>query len=308
MKIALYNLEPHIFNVAMMKVSQYHKQKGDIVEVYNPFQKEDYDKIYAFSIFDFTDKSYVTKDMICGGTGFDISVRLPEEIDNCDYDYSIFPQCDYSMIWFSKGCIRNCKWCVVRRKEGIIQSVIPKNLNSKGQHIKVMDNNFFANPKWREAIKQLQEWKQPVDFQGVDVRLLDEEKCKALNSLKHYKQIHIAWDDPEQDLLPKLKEVIKWIKPYKLMCYVLIGYNSTEEQDIHRIESLRSLKIDPFVMPFNKQYRYQKDFARWVNHKAIFRKVAWKDYKKKEVAGCSADSHDGIPSKTKVLGILPNEL
>jgi len=307
-KIALYNLEPHIFNVAMMKVSQYHKQKGDTVEIYNPFQQKDYDKIYAFSIFDFTDKSYVTKKMICGGTGFDISVMLPEEIDNCNYDYSIFPQCDYSMIWFSKGCIRNCGWCVVRRKEGLIQSVIPKNLNPKGQHIKVMDNNFFANPKWREAIKQLQEWKQPVDFQGVDVRLLDEEKCKALNLLKHYKQIHIAWDDPEQDLIPKLKEIIKWIKPYKLMCYVLIGYNSTEEQDLHRIESLRSLKIDPFVMPFNKQCRYQKDFARWVNHKAIFRKVAWKDYKKKEVAGCNADCHDGIPPKTKVLGILPNEL
>ena len=280
MRIALYNLEPHIHNVAVMKVSQYHKQKGDTVEIYNPFQKEEYDKIYAFCIFDFTDKGYVTEDMICGGTGFDISVRLPEEIDNCDYDWSIFPKCDYSMIWFSKGCIRNCKWCIVRRKEGLIHSVKPKNFNPNGKYIKVMDNNFFANPKWREAIKQLKEWNQPVDFQGIDARLLNKEQCESLNSLKHHKQIHIAWDNPKQDLIPKLKEIIQWVRSYKFMYYVLIGYNSTEEQDLHRIKSLRKLKIDPFVMPFNKQCQYQKDFARWVNHKAIFRKVKWQDYKK----------------------------
>ena len=306
MNIALFNLEPHIVNSAMMQVSMYHKLKGNMVWLYDP--KKKYDKVYAFSLFDFTDKSKVTPDMECGGTGFDIKKKLPQEIEACDYDWSLYSNCDFSLIWFSKGCIRNCKWCVVRRKEGIIQSVQPKNLNSNGKYIKVMDNNFFANPKWKEAIKQLQEWKQPVDFQGIDIRLLNKEQCEALNSLKHYKQIHIAWDDPEQDLIPKLKKVIQWIKPYKIMCYVLIGFNSTEEQDLHRIESLRSLKIDPFVMPYNKQYRYQKDFARWVNHKAIFRKVKWQDYKKKEVKAGENANDDGIPPNNKLLGILPNEL
>ena len=65
------------------------------------------------------------------------------------------------------------------------------------------------------------------------------------------------------------------------MCYVLIGFNSTKKQDLWRIEELRKLKIDPFVMPFNKSDRYQKDFARWVNHKAIYRKVKWEDYNKR---------------------------
>lgn len=264
-----------------MKVSQYHKQKGDDVIIYNPFFKEEYDKIYAFSIFDFTDKSYVTKEMICGGSGFDVCSKLPQEIEDCDYDWSIFPNCDYSKVWFSTGCIKNCSWCIVRRKEGLIKSVKPKNLNPKGKHIKVMDNNFFANPKWRDAIKQLTEWNQPVDFQGVDVSLLNQEMCQALNSLKRYNQIHCAWDDPNIDLIPKFKEITQWIKPYKLMCYVLIGFNSSEEQDLHRIESLRKLKIDPFVMPFNKKCEYQKNFARYVNHKAIFKSVKWQDYNKK---------------------------
>ena len=111
-----------------------------------------YDKVYAFSLFDFTPKSYVRKDMICGGTGFDIKSKLPAEIEACDLDYSIFPDCDYSIIWFSRGCFRNCPFCVVREKEGYIHPVKPKNLNPNGKFIKVMDNNFFANPEWRSAV------------------------------------------------------------------------------------------------------------------------------------------------------------
>ena len=133
-KIGLYNLEPKINNSAMMQVSYYHKHKQfDQVELYNPRKHDSYDKIYAFSLFDFTPKDSVTEDMICGGTGFDITKKLPSEIEKCDLDYSIFPKCDYSIIWFSRGCIRNCPFCVVRKKEGKIHSVKPKNLNPKGK-------------------------------------------------------------------------------------------------------------------------------------------------------------------------------
>ena len=86
MRIGLYNLEPHIVNTAMMQVSNYYKNRGDTVEMYSPLFHDSYDKIYAFSLFDFTDKKYVRKDMITGGTGFDITSKLPSEIEACDYD------------------------------------------------------------------------------------------------------------------------------------------------------------------------------------------------------------------------------
>ena len=144
-----------------------------------------------------------------------------------------------------------------------------------------MDNNFFVNSKWREAIKQLIKWNQPVDFQsGIDVRIFNKEQGKALQKLKLFKQLHIAWDNPKDNLKDKIELLKKYIKPYKIMCYVLIGYDSSKEEDLQRIEELRKIKIDPFVMPFNKFDRYQKDLARWVNHKAIFKSVEWKDYKK----------------------------
>jgi hypothetical protein len=102
--------------------------------------------------------------------------------------------------------------------------------------------------------------------------------CEALNSLKHMHQIHIAWDDPRDNLDVKLSDITQWIKPYKLMCYVLVGYNSTPEQDLQRVETLRKLKIDPFVMVYDKSNGYCKKFSRWVNHKAIFKSIPWSEY------------------------------
>lgn len=276
MNIALYNLEPEIKNSAMMQVAMYHRLKGDMVYLYDP--NKQYDKIYAFSLFTFTDKSKVTVEMECGGTGFDIKKRLPTEIESCDYDWSLYSDCDYSMIWFSRGCIRHCPFCIVQDKEGYICPVQPKNLNPNGKYIKVMDNNFFANPKWREAIAQLKAWGQPVDFQGVDVRILTKEMCDALKYLKHAKQIHIAWDLPEQDLVPKLKEVLQWIKAYRFACYVYID-GTSPEKDLIRILKLKELGIDPFVMPKDKHDEYQSNMARYVNMKSTFKKVPWYAYK-----------------------------
>ncbi len=125
--VGLYNLEPQYVNTAMLQVAQYHYERGDLCEVYDHLNKDDYDLIYAFSIFDFTDKSMVPKNAICGGTGFNVLSRLPPEVEACDYDYSILqPDIDYSIVWFSRGCSRNCGFCVVPRKEGGIKQVKPK--------------------------------------------------------------------------------------------------------------------------------------------------------------------------------------
>lgn len=281
--VGIYLLEPKYFNAAAAKVSTYHKQLGDHVELYNHLNRGEYDHIYAFSLFDFTPKHYVTPEMICGGTGFDLTTKLSDEVEACDYDYSLFPDIDFSWQIFSRGCIntqRKCPFCVVPVAEGKIRPAEPKNLNPRGKYVMVADNNFFANPNWREAIRQLHEWGQPVDFLGVDARILNDKMCGALLSLRHYKQIHIAWDNPRLDLVPKLKWITERIKPWMLMCYVLIGYWSTPAEDLMRVEKLRELGIDPFAMPYNKFDRYQMEFARWVNVKSIFKTVPWNEYKK----------------------------
>lgn len=281
MKIGLIDIEPKVFNTAYMQISQYHKEKGDTVEWWSPLTDGQFDHVYCSSLFDFTDKSEVPERAICGGTGFDVSSRLSQDIEKGQLDYSLYPECDCSFLWFSRGCNRNCPFCVVYQKEGRLRPVEPKmKLNPSGTHIKIQDNNFFASPKWHMAMADLAIMGQPVDFAGgIDARTLTETQCHALDRIKHHKQIKIAWDDPKEDLEPKLKDIIKIIKPYRLMCYVLIGYWSTPEQDLYRVETLRKLKISPFVMPYNKKDPYQKRFARWVNHKAIFKSVKWEEYR-----------------------------
>lgn len=279
-KIGLYNLEPHIVNTAMMQVSNYYKNHGDEVEIYSPLYHDSYDKIYAFSIFDFTPKDYVRKDMITGGTGFDITSKLPKEIEDSDYDWSLFPDCDYSILWFSRGCIRKCPFCVVNQKEGYIHSVTPKNLNPNGEFVKVMDNNFFANPNWQEAVDTLLEIGQPVDIQGFDIRLFNEEQSEVINKLDHYHRVKFAWDNPRENIDDKIELLLENVSYSKLMCYVLIGYWSTPEEDLYRVMHLQdNFKIDAFVMPFDKFDDYQLNFARWCNNKILFRTRTWEEYR-----------------------------
>ncbi len=282
MNIGLLDVDGHNFpNLALMKISAYHKTRGDRVGWADMFGE--YDIIYKSKIFDFTgddEYCYNTYEYIEGGSGYDLINILPENIESITaLDYSIY-NFNYSIQRFSIGCIRECNFCIVPRKEGRIKSDKIYQLNPQGKHIEILDNNFFANPDWQLAIDYLAKMKQRVNFHGIDVRILNEEQCRSLNKLKHHKQIKIAWDNPNENIDEKIKSIIKHIRPYKLMCYVLIGFDSDHEQNMYRINKLKELKIDPFVMAFDKSDPYQKNFARWVNHKAIFKSVGFEEYKK----------------------------
>jgi hypothetical protein len=154
------------------------------------------------------------------------------------------------------------------------------------QRIRLLDNNLNALPNHFEiVVKQLIKEKLKVDFsQGLDIRLITLEMAQLLAQVKLWKSIHFAWDNIKDE--KEIREGIKilergGVKLYNCMFYVLVGFNSTEEEDLYRINTLwKDLGVYPFVMPFNKKDRYQKDLARWVNHKAIFKTVEWKDYRR----------------------------
>lgn len=285
MKIGLIDIEPKIFNTAYMQIAMYYRLAGHSVEWWSPIAHRTFNNVFCSSLFDYTDKTDIPGDVICGGTGFNVQSRLSREMEECELDYSIYPNCHKSFLWFSRGCPRKCPWCVVPAKEGDIRPVEALNLNPRGKHIVVCDNNFFANPEWEAAVECLRRIGQACDFQGIDIRGLTKRQSHSLTKLRHRKRIKFAWDDPadEQEIKAGLAQMIQYNPAWNLMCYVLIGFNTSEAQDLHRVETLRNWKVDPFVMTYDRSDSYQKHFARWVNRKAIFKSVKWEDYRKKAV-------------------------
>lgn len=281
MKIGLIDLDSKLPNLALMKLKSFYSE-AELIDVMPMFHGQ-FDKVFVSSIFDFPKKDHVPKNATFGGTGFDVASRLPGEVEKCQPDYSLYPGCRFSWQRFTYGCIRKCPFCV-SWKMGKFQELEPMNLNPKGEYIYLLDNNFFASENWKANIEYLTKQNQPIQFEGIDARIISEndEMCYLLNKAKLKGRMHTAWDLPGIDMIPKLKKIIKIVKPYKIMCYVLIGFNSNHEQNLRRIKSLSSIGIDPFVMPWDKGDPYQADFARWVNNKAVYKSCTWEEYGKRK--------------------------
>lgn len=280
MRIGIIDVDSHGYpNFALMKISSYHKSKGDTVEWADAMFGE-YDRVYKSKIFTFSQdiEEYYNCEVVKGGTGYDIKSRLPDEIENHKgMDYSIYPQYDFSIQFYSRGCIRHCPFCLVRDKEGYITPVEPVELNPNGKWIEIFDNNFFASPNWEWSIKHLISQNKKVHFHGVDVRILKPEHCEYLKKLKHKGNIHIAWDLPQMDLEPQLKMVSEIMDAKMFSVYILVGFNSTWEQDLHRVRVCQKYGLYPFVQPYKNfdgptrvPTQFEKDLARYANRPVLW--------------------------------------
>lgn len=274
MKIGLIQVDGKMPNLALMKLSRFHREKGDEVEIID-LSGFKFDKIYASKIF-------------IGGSGFDVNCKLPDGIERLIPDYEKF-NLDYSIGFTSRGCIRDCGFCIVKEKEGNLQEVDIAWI--KHSKVILMDNNFLASPNWKEKLQYFIDNEIKVNFnQGLDIRLIDDEKAELLSKVKSYnrtfsrKVIYFAFDNPnlENIIIDKINILKKFIKPNQIMVYILIGYNTTFEADMKRFKICIGLGVDPYIQVFNniKTNKKVKDLARWVN-KRIYKVCTFEEYKKK---------------------------
>ena len=289
MKIGLIAADGHNFpNLALMKISRFHKAKGDFVEWVNYFER--YDKVYMSKVFTFTPDIYTViqaDEIIRGGTGYDATIRLPLLIEECDPDYSLYPNFPHALGFITRGCIRKCSWCIVPKKEGEIKPYrhIEDILQDRKSAI-LLDNNILSHNVY--AISELQkiiDLKIKVDFnQGLDARLLTDESAKLLSKIKWIQYIRFAYDTKEQltPLLQAIELLNKYgVKNSKIFAYCLLR---ELEDSYERINRAKELKITPFAQPYrdftSRQIipQWQLDMARWCNDKAIFKICDFKDY------------------------------
>ena len=289
MKIGLIDVDGHNFpNIPLMKLSAWHKKQGDQVEMYSPFFSGHMDKVYMSKVFTFTDDYpyYIYADEIVqGGTGYfypNGGVQLPHEIEHTYPDYSLYESMtvDTAYGFLTRGCPRGCDFCIVKDKEGR-KSVKVADLSEfwDGQkNIEICDPNMFACKDWEDLAGQLSESKAWINFnQGCDIRIMDDKKIEALKNIK-VKQVHFAWDKYEDKdfIIPKfkaVKELTGWDKR-KLPVYVLVNFNTTLEQDLERIYTLRDLGFWPYVMVYEKDRLPKghviRQLQRWVNMRSCF--------------------------------------
>jgi hypothetical protein len=295
MKIGLVQVDGGEYpNLALMQICGYHESLGHQVEWFKGmiFQNE-YDLVYASKIFQFSEMPPLPENAIIGGTGINFTNVLSPQIANHPLSYSLYQDCTYHIGFSMKGCRLRCQFCCVPQKEGrpVFNSVIDNLLiNPKGgNRLMLLDNDFFGIPEWRTNLIRIIELKLRVCFvQGLNIRIITQEQadllsqCNYQNAKFHEKYLTFAWDKyNDRKLVLKGIETCNkaGIPNNKMQFFVLIGYNTTAEQDLERVMMLRELGCMPFAMPFKKSDPYQKAFARWVNNRAVFKSCTWEDYK-----------------------------
>jgi len=274
-RVGLFDVDSKMPNLALMKLSAWHKRKGDIVEKYSPLLFGFYDLIYASKIFNYShpNDAYLRENMIIGGPGFDLKKKLKKQIDHIYPDYSLYG-CDYAIGYITKGCCRKCKFCIVPRMEGYIHKFADLwEFTSDQEKVVLLDNNILAYSNHLQELQVLIDSQKRIEFtQGFDIRLITKHNAEKLAELKRWRgqRLKFAFDDPSlKKIIEKKLEILHdaGITSGILQFYLLIGFNTSREEDLMRIRFLREKKISAFVMPYNKENPYQKRFARWVNRR-----------------------------------------
>lgn len=291
MRIALHACEHNKFpNLPLMKLSSHHKQFGDTVEFFK--LGKDFDIIYSSKIFTYSKSdSTLPASAVKGGTGYDFKISLSDSIEHVIPDYSLYPDFKASLGFTTRGCIRNCPWCIVPKKEGKLRAhaEIKEFLRTDSQDVVLMDNNILASEHGLKQLEFVRDHKLKLDCnQGLDVRLIagDEAIATLLSKIKWIRFIRVACDTDAQ--LPYIKKAVallktKGVKPYRIFCYVLL---KDFERTFNIVEELRAIGVDPFVQPYRdfnsviEPPRLHKAYARYVNLKKIFKSASWEEYKK----------------------------
>ena len=307
MKVLLVDVDSKIPNLALMKISNYYRNKGLDIELrklgyqYYPGNKKkttidgsNYDAIFISVIFT-TNKDVFevinNKNVYIGGTGYEITKKLPMEIDDEDCDYSIYEDNNMSYGFITRGCIRNCPFCFVPKKEGMIYRDREISQIVKHKKVMFMDNNILAHPDHKKILRELVDKKIRCQFkQGLDIRLVDEENIELLSKLNYIGEYIFAFDNIcykglIEQKLPMIRKYIT--KDWKLKFYIYVHPDMKIEDDVKfRIKWCKENKFLPYIMRDitcwnSKKKDLYTDLAAWCNQPSFFKKTTFEQFMKK---------------------------
>ena len=267
-------------NLALMRLSNWHKQRGDTVEWWTGFTH--YDRVYMSKVFTFTpdfDTVINAEEIITGGTGYKNFGSLPPEVEACPPDYTLYPNWKPAVGFLTRGCCRCCDFCIVPRKEGTVHPAATweEIKRPDSREMVLLDNNVLASDYGLEQIDRMGREQVWVDFnQGLDARLITPEIAGMLARLHWIRLIRLACDTSE--MLPVIRQATSYLKEAgvsqsRFWAYALVR---DVEEAHRRVMALREMGVEPFAQPYRdydggEPTEEQKAFARWVNRKSLFK-------------------------------------
>ncbi|MDR2775785.1 MAG: radical SAM protein [Tannerella sp.] len=284
-------------NLPLMKLSAWHKLQGDKVKLFNKYSLKEADRVYMSKIFTFSPEyaePIYAKEVIKSGTGYyypDGGEPLSDEIEHIMPDYSLFDIKDTAYGFLTRGCPRNCGFCIVTKKEGrksVKVADVAEFWNCQ-KEIVLLDPNILACKEHIRLLDDLRKTGAAIDFtQGLDARLLNDENTALLANLK-IKAIHFAFDNyGDKDIITQKLKLFKEKTKKTGSIYILCNYNTNIEQDLERIDMIYRLGYLPYVMVYNRDGlpadHELRRIQRWANSPAVFtRSPDYTRYKKSAV-------------------------
>lgn len=278
-------------NLALMKISAWHKAQGDTVDWWMPVLK--YDRVYSSKVFDFTpDNPELPDDTIRGGTGYrdlPMNRELPLEIDTMYPDYSIYPDCDYAIGYITRGCPNHCRWCVVPSKEGTIRPyrMWQEIVRTDTDKLVLMDNNILACEYGIGQLESLVESGYRIDLnQGMDARLVDNRIADILSRIKWIRFIRFSCDQKNQ--IEPIRRTIELlnehgVKPYRIFIYLLVTADLADAAE--RVEALKKYRAINLYAQAERNERLgiipnkgQLEFAQRYVYGGSYRTETWAEY------------------------------
>ncbi len=327
MKIAIIDADligrnKHRFpNLVCMKLSGYYKELGDEVELKMDYENlEEYDKVFISKVFTDTpveENILKLPNVEYGGTGFyyDKAPKLPNEIEHHMPDYHLYDEwvneqlesggkrvdfkyyLDYSIGFITRGCFRQCAFCVNKNYKKVEEhSPLSEFVDESRKKICLLDDNFLGCPNWKNLLEQLQATGKQFQFkQGLDERILTDEKCEMLFKSKYDGDYIFAFDNvADAELIERKLQLMRKYTDKIPKFYVFCGFDRDDKwddkfwtQDIFdmfkRIKILMKYKCLPYIMRFN---RYEESpyrglyisVARWCNQPSFFKKKSLREF------------------------------
>lgn len=352
MKIAIIDADligrkKHRFpNLVCMKLSGYYKESGNDVKLKTDYENlTEYDKVFVSKVF--TD-TYIDENILnltnveYGGTGFfyDKAPKLPDEIEHHKPDYHLYDDwvekkinnggnrndfkyyLDYSIGFVSRGCFRQCEFCVNRNYKRVsAHSPLGEFMDNSRKKICLLDDNFFGCPSWKDILMELQNTGKPFQFkQGLDERLLTDEKCEMLFKSKYDGDYIFAFDNiADYELIERKLKLIREYTDKIPKFYTFCGFDREDNWDsefwkqdlwdlLSRIELLMKYRCLPYIMRFN---RYEEspyrgtyiNLAAWCNQPNAFKKKSYREFVEYQQS-----RHKNICSETRYLGQIEKEI